>query len=158
MENNKLNGLGMVMGIGVPLTLGAIYGLQKLTNNILIGHGEHNFREPGNIEPLADILQGLPSDYTTSLSGFNTRYMPTAPAGIDKDIITRPKLSETLRAEGKFKLPSYETDLDKIRETAKQNIRKIGPGIFEVEGKKMSLNPLTGEMKDVGISPPTSLL
>ncbi len=135
-ENNKLNSLGLVMGVGVPLSLGAIYGIQKLTNDILIGHGKHNFREPGNIEPLKDILKGLPSDYPTSLSGFNTRYMPTAPAGIDKDIIPRPRVSEILRAEEKFKLPTQENILGGLQSGIMGNIRS----------------------QNIGISPPTSLL
>ncbi len=117
-ENNKLNSLGLVMGIGVPLSLGAIYGIQKLTNDILIGHGKHNFREPGHIEPLKDILKGLPSDYPTSLSGFNTRYMPTAPAGIDKDIIPR------------IKLPTQENILGGLQSDIMGNIRSKNVGLF----------------------------
>mgnify|MGYP003649898065 FL=1 len=80
MESNKLNSLGMVMGIGVPLTLGSIFGLQKLTSNI-IGHGSHNFREPlvRDIDTLTNRVYEIPTDRTTSLSGFNTRPMPTAP-------------------------------------------------------------------------------
>lgn len=80
MENNKLNGLGMVMGIGVPLTLGAIYGLQKLSSNI-IGHGEFQIEPPRDID---NLIRGsnIPTDRPESLSGFNTRSMPTAPAGV----------------------------------------------------------------------------
>jgi hypothetical protein len=87
-ENNKLNSLGLVMGIGVPLSLGAIYGIQKLTNDILIGHGEHNFREPiiRDIDRLTGRVYDIPTDRPQGLSGYNTRQMPTAPHHIGQSV------------------------------------------------------------------------
>jgi hypothetical protein len=87
MESNKLNGLGMVMGVAVPLTLGSIFGLTKLTSNI-IGHDSHNFREPliRDIDTLTERVYEIPTDRTTSLSGYNTRHMPTAPHHIGQSV------------------------------------------------------------------------
>jgi hypothetical protein len=86
MENNKLNSLSMVMGIGVPLTLGAIFGMAKLTTSNIIGHGSHNFREPVIREQ--DVLTGrirnIATDRTQSLTGFNTRHMPSPDAHISQ--------------------------------------------------------------------------
>lgn len=76
--SNGLNAMSMVAGIAVPLTLGAVFGLQKLTSNI-IGHGEFYDREP--------IIQrgGHPNTAPESLSGHNTRAMPTADNHIGLD-------------------------------------------------------------------------
>jgi hypothetical protein len=87
MESNKLNSLGMVMGIGVPLSLGAIFGMAKLTSNI-IGHGNHNFREPviRDIDSLTGRVYDIPTDRPQGLSGYNTRHMPTAPHHIGQSV------------------------------------------------------------------------
>ena len=87
MENNKLNSLGLLMGVGVPLSLASIYGLQKLTSNI-IGHGSHNFREPviRDMDSLRNRVNDIPTDRATSLSGFNTRPMPTATHHIGQSV------------------------------------------------------------------------
>jgi hypothetical protein len=97
MESNYLNGIGMTLAIGVPLTLGAIFGSQKLTS-ALIGHSGHkdfNYDEGRSLfnmlgEPVGSALDNKPSyllspSRESSLSGFNTRQMPVAPGHLGQD-------------------------------------------------------------------------
>ena len=91
MASNGLNAMGMVAGIAIPLTLGAIFGYQRLTNNNIMGHGGYdNF----NYEEASQIL-GLPRqgaynarmiDNSNSLSGLNTREMPMADSHIGQEV------------------------------------------------------------------------
>jgi hypothetical protein len=115
------------MGIGVPLSLGAIYGIQKLTSNI-IGHGQYNFREPlvRDIDTLTGRVFEIPTDRATSLSGFNTRSMPTAPHHIGQ---------------------STENTLGVLQNDIIGNIRKK-TGRIPIKIKEVS---------NTGISPPTLL-
>lgn len=135
MENNKLNGLGMVMGIGVPLTLGAIFGLQKMTSNI-IGHGSHNFREPlvRDIDTLTGRVYDIPTDRTQGLSGYNTRHMPTAPHHIGQSV------ENTVNVFKDYPV-GYVPTHDEAVSNAVNVARKV-----------------LGANKKIGISPPTSLL
>jgi len=86
MENNKLNSLGLLMGVGVPLSLASIYGMNKLINNKIIGHG--NFRENTirDIDSLTNRVFDIPTDRPVSITGFNRRPMPTAPHHIGQSV------------------------------------------------------------------------
>jgi hypothetical protein len=86
MNSNGLNAMGLVAGIAAPLTLGAIFGLQKLTNDNMVGHGA--YREPliRDIDSLTNNIIEYPNTAPESLSGHNTRAMPTAPANVNDDI------------------------------------------------------------------------
>jgi hypothetical protein len=77
-QNNYLNGVGLTLGVGIPLTLGAVFGVQKLTSNIM-GHAgfRHLLGEGSKIGEGMDAGRKLKYG-STSLSGFNTRPMPTA--------------------------------------------------------------------------------
>lgn len=88
-DNYNLNAIGMTLGIGIPLTLGAIFGGQKLTSR-LIGHGGH---EDFNYELYGELTgYNLPQSDASfraygseSLSGTNTRPMPRADAGVGQE-------------------------------------------------------------------------
>lgn len=97
MASNSLNGMGLVAGVAVPLTLGAIFGLQKLTSNI-IGHGgPHNF----NYDEYASLINyrepiiegGRIPEVSNSLSGINQRNMPMADAHIGQELYDRAGFS-----------------------------------------------------------------
>ena len=90
--SNGLNGGSLVLGLAVPLTLGAIFGYQQLTSNI-IGHGGH---EQFNYDIESHILSentGYHNRMDESLSGINTRPMPTADAHIGQDYLRSRVLS-----------------------------------------------------------------
>lgn len=85
-ESNGLNGGSLVLGLAVPLTLGAIFGFQKLTSNI-IGHGAHdqfNYDEARQMMGIRQPRYNARMD--ESLSGFNTRPMPTADGHISQEV------------------------------------------------------------------------
>ena len=87
-ENNSLNGLGLVAGIAIPLTFGAIFGANKIMkeiNNMGMGgtylpYGE----EDNNLRYGANLI--IPDN--SALSGTNTRPMPRADAHIGQNIQT----------------------------------------------------------------------
>lgn len=83
MASNGLNAMGLMSGIAIPLTLGAVFGYQKLTSN-LMGHGA--FREPliRDIDTLSGRVITYPNTAPESLSGVNTRHMPTAPNNVNE--------------------------------------------------------------------------
>lgn len=84
-DSNYLNGVGLTLGIGIPLTLGAMFGAQKLTSNI-IGHNGFRHLVGDNRLPRSEVLFMNYND--DSLSGTNTRPMPRADANIGQDIPT----------------------------------------------------------------------
>ena len=96
MASNSLNGMGLVSGVAIPLTLGAIFGIQKLTSNI-IGHGpsDFNYDEYRSLlnyeEPI--IEGGRIPEVSNSLSGINQRNMPMADAHIGQDLYYRAGFS-----------------------------------------------------------------
>jgi hypothetical protein len=86
-ENNSLNSLGLVAGIAIPLTFGAIFGMNRL------------FPRPEMNYDVADEMMGIQRNYalpqgifrenvidTGSLSGTNTRPMPRADGHINQDL------------------------------------------------------------------------
>ena len=88
-DSNYLNAVGLTLGIGVPLTLGAMFGVQKLTSGIM-GHGGH---EDFNYELARELTGYREPRYnadalheSNSLSGINTRSMPMANSHIGQDI------------------------------------------------------------------------
>jgi hypothetical protein len=90
-ESNGLNGGSLVLGVAVPLTLGAIFGFQKLTSDI-IGHGGH---DQFNYDEARQMMGIREPRYNArmlgegeSLSGINTRPMPTADPHIGQSIPT----------------------------------------------------------------------
>lgn len=85
MASNGLNAMGIVSGIAVPMTLGAMFGLQKLTSNI-IGHGEHSGAMVRDIDSLTGRTIDYPITAADSISGYNTRPMPHAPSHIGQDL------------------------------------------------------------------------
>ena len=85
-ENNSLNALGLVAGIAIPLTFGAIFGANKIMkeiNNMGMGgtylpYGE----EDNNLRYGANLI--IPDN--SALSGTNTRPMPRADNHLGQDL------------------------------------------------------------------------
>tara|TARA_A100001391_G_scaffold69163_2_gene44274 strand:+ start:515 stop:1132 length:618 start_codon:yes stop_codon:yes gene_type:complete len=100
-NSNSLNSMGLVAGIAVPLTLGAIYGMQKLTSNI-IGHGGHD-QFDYEVARQAFGFEGDPMYVSNnihdsnSLSGHNIRSMPLPDRHVNQDRITGVSRPEQLR-------------------------------------------------------------
>ena len=92
-DSNYLNGVGMTLGIGVPLTLATIYGMNKLVNPAILGHGGHG---DFNYDALSDLYNSGSPMYNAqllqedmSLAGRNTRPMPQAPPNVNSDWTNR---------------------------------------------------------------------
>jgi len=79
-ENNKLNSLGLVLGMSNPVSNG-----NKFINNNIIGHGEY---KPLKVRDIDNLIRfnNIPTDRPVSITGFNTRFMPTAPNHISQSI------------------------------------------------------------------------
>ena len=86
MNSNGLNAMGLVAGIGVPLTIASIFGISKLTNNNIMGHAEHKKPLIRDIDTLTGNIIEYPNTAPTSLSGHNTRYMPVATHNVNDDL------------------------------------------------------------------------
>lgn len=165
-ENNKLNGLSMVMGIGVPLTLGAIFGLQKLTNNIIMGHGEHNFREPVIREQdrLTGRIRNIATDRTQSLTGFNTRHMPSPDAHISQSHENLLRTVSSSSGESDYyRGGSPLSPLNFPSVPREQEFFDYPAGYVPTQEEAVSnavniAREVLGANKNIGISPPTSLL
>lgn len=133
-ENNSLNGLGLVAGIAIPLTFGAIFGMNKLMKNNM-----GVFKEPliRDIDTLSGRIIEYPNTATDSISGINTRPMPTAPNHIGQDITNFVGLKEP--DEGVL-------DISKLRENmSKRNVENVGGGFFKMDNNNMVINPRTGK-------------
>tara|TARA_R110000796_G_scaffold50043_1_gene118711 strand:+ start:837 stop:1439 length:603 start_codon:yes stop_codon:yes gene_type:complete len=81
-ENNSLNGLGLVAGIAIPLTFGAIFGMNKIMKDTM------NSVDEVYQNLIVDDVAGEPLQYfmqqsdNSALSGTNTRPMPRAESHI----------------------------------------------------------------------------
>ena len=86
-ENNSLNSLGLVAGIAIPLTFGAIFGMNKIMKDAM---GIMNRGRYENI--IVDDVGGEALQYymsypdNSALSGINTRPMPRAEGHINQDL------------------------------------------------------------------------
>ena len=110
-DSNYLNGLGLTFGVAVPLTLGAIFGANKLLKTInsmgmrpmgLTGTGENervrpqrpreilaeNLRERNAFMVPSSSLIPFRLSHNGALSGVNTRPMPVPEAHINEDVPT----------------------------------------------------------------------
>jgi hypothetical protein len=142
MESNGLNAMGMVAGIAIPLTLGAIFGYQRLTNNNIMGHGDHsnfNYDEARQVlgynEPRynARIIED-----SNSLSGHNTREMPMADTHIGQPV-----------------------NMNELRNMVRTPLENVGSGLYQRGNKGMIVNVRTGEAiipLESELTPPQSLL
>mgnify|MGYP003630805146 CR=1 FL=1 len=85
-ENNSLNGLGLVAGIAIPLTFGAIFGMNKIMKDTM------NSVDEVYQNLIVDDVAGEPLQYfmqqpdNSALSGTNTRPMPRAESHIHQDL------------------------------------------------------------------------
>ena len=92
MASNSLNGMGLVSGVAIPLTLGAIFGIQQLTSNI-IGHGPSDF----NYDEYASLINYRQPNYnalsienSNSVSGLNQLEMPLADLHLGQEFPSVP--------------------------------------------------------------------
>ena len=90
-ENNSLNSLGLVAGIAIPLTFGAIFGANKIMKDInKIGMGKTyspSLEEQVSSYVIGDLTaKALNIIDDSALSGTNTRPMPRADNHIGQDI------------------------------------------------------------------------
>ncbi len=90
-ENNSLNSLGLVAGIAIPLTFGAIFGANKIMKEINnIGLGETyspSLEEQVSAYVIGDLTaKALNIIDDSALSGTNTRPMPRADNHLGQDL------------------------------------------------------------------------
>tara|TARA_R110000744_G_scaffold33626_1_gene78902 strand:- start:93 stop:713 length:621 start_codon:yes stop_codon:yes gene_type:complete len=122
-ENNSLNGLGLVAGIAIPLTFGAIFGIGKMMKEInSVGAMGGVFRETvipeSNLEGAIEQIRGgveIPPAYDDSaLSGTNTRPMPRADTHIGEDTFHRLQtniMGNIYKRAGENTLQGLQTDV-----------------------------------------------
>jgi len=146
-ENNSLNGLGLVAGIAIPLTFGAIFGAKKIMKEINdMGLGQGGTYLPYGAEP--NVLrygaeEVIPDD--SSLSGINTRPMPRADNHIGQNIQTIKYYPTELIKEVNTNMEEIENErnalidnrrpvnTEQLRNRNRESVRQVGLGFYQEE-------------------------
>jgi hypothetical protein len=164
-ENNSLNGLGLVAGIAIPLTFGAIFGANKIMKEInKIGMDETyspSLEEQVSSYVIGDLTaKALNIIDDSALSGTNTRPMPRADNHLGQDLgsirkerflnqpLGLPSRSNTITDTGQTK--SFNPY---VKDTLTQTRAGMRLEDIDVVSGRQGLYP----PREVGLFPPTEV-
>ena len=87
-NNNALNSIGLLNRVDRPISYSSINknNNSSLINNNIIGHGEYKLQPIRDMDSLYSRISNYPITSSESLTGTNTRYMPTADNSVNSDI------------------------------------------------------------------------